>query len=72
VNGETVFRASDLKELGAQPLSTPLKKGEVDKREWQPLAQGRIALQCEYAEVFYRKIEICAIPEGALEGTAKR
>jgi hypothetical protein len=71
VNGETVFRASDLKELGTHPLSTPLKKGEVDKREWQPLAQGRIALQCEYAEVFYRKIEIRAIPEGALEGKQK-
>ena len=56
-----------LMELGPQPLSTPLKKGEVDKREWEPLAQGRIALQCEYSEVFYRKIEIRAIPDGALE-----
>jgi hypothetical protein len=72
VNGETVFRASDLKELGAKPLSTPLTKGEADKREWQPLAQGRIALQCEYAEVFYRKIEIRAIPDGPLEGTATK
>jgi hypothetical protein len=71
VNGETVFRASDLKELGPEAQSTPLKKGEVDKREWQPLGQGRIALQCEYAEVFYRKIEIRAIPDGALEAPAK-
>jgi hypothetical protein len=71
VNGETVFRATDLKELGSQPLSTPLKPGEVDKREWEPLAQGRIGLQCEFAEVFYRKIEIRGIPEGALEGKAK-
>jgi hypothetical protein len=71
VNGETVFRARDLKEFGPQPLSTPLKKGEVDTRKWEPLAQGRIALQCEFAEVFYRKIEIRAIPDGALVGKAK-
>jgi Domain of Unknown Function (DUF1080) len=71
VNGETVFRAKDLQELGAEALSTPLKKGEVDKREWGPLAQGRIALQCEYSEVFYRDIEIRAISDGALEGKAK-
>lgn len=71
VNGETVFRAKELMQLGKQPLSTPLKKGEADKREWEPLAQGRIALQCEYAEVFYRKIEIRAIAGGALEAPAK-
>jgi hypothetical protein len=71
VNGETVFRAKQLEELGDHALSTPLKKGEVDKRAWQPLAQGRIALQCEYAEVFYRRIEIRAIPDGALEGNEK-
>jgi hypothetical protein len=71
VNGETVFRATDLKELGSQPLSAPLKSGEVDKRKWEPLAQGRIALQCEFAEVFYRKVEIRGIPDGALEGKAK-
>ena len=58
-------------QLGPQPLSAPLKKGEVDKREWEPLAQGRIALQCEYAEVFYRNIEIRAIPDGPLEGKEK-
>jgi hypothetical protein len=71
VNGETVFRAKDLMQLGPRPLTTPLKKGEVDKREWEPLAQGRIALQCEYAEVFYRNVEIRAIAEGPLEGTGK-
>jgi Domain of Unknown Function (DUF1080) len=71
VNGETVFRAKELMELGPQPLPAPLKKGEVDKREWEPLSQGRIALQCEYSEVFYRNIEIRAIPEGALEGKGK-
>jgi hypothetical protein len=68
VNGETVFWATDLRELGSQPLSTPLKPGEVDKRTWQPLAQGRIALQCEFAEVFYRNIEIRPLSAGPLEG----
>src|SRR5262249_20846136 len=58
VNGATVFRAKDLQELGSEPKSTALKKGEVDTRQWRPLAQGRIALQCEFAEVFYRRIEI--------------
>jgi hypothetical protein len=71
VNGETVFRATDLMELGTEPRATPLKKGEVDTRKWEPLEQGRIALQCEYAEVFYRNIEIRGIPEGALKGKAK-
>lgn len=58
VNGETVFRAKDLQELGSGARSTPLKKGEVDTRQWKPLAGGRIALQCEFAEVFYRNIEV--------------
>jgi hypothetical protein len=71
VNGETVFRATDLRELGSQPLSTPLKPGEVDKRMWQPLAQGRIALQCEFSEVFYRNIEIREIPDGPLSAKSK-
>ncbi len=43
VNGKTVFRAKGLEELGAEPLSAPLKKGDVDTREWEPLGQGRIA-----------------------------
>src|SRR5437588_13128489 len=64
VNGQTVFRAKELRQLGPHPLSTPLKPGEIDKRKWEPLARGRIALQCEFAEVFYRNIEIQAIPDG--------
>jgi hypothetical protein len=70
VNGKTVFRATDLKQLGS-PLAAPLKKTELDKRKWEPLTQGRIALQCEYSEVFYRNIEIRAISDGALQGKAK-
>src|SRR4051812_18725806 len=50
VNGHTVFRADELLELGSEPLSSPLPKGEADKRDWEPLARGRIALQCEFAE----------------------
>jgi len=72
VNGETLFRAKELQELGREALSTPLKKGEVDPRKWEPLAQGRIALQCEYSEVFYRNIEIRAISGGALEEKATK
>lgn len=71
VNGKTVFRAKKLAELGSEPVSTPLKKGEVDTRKWEPLGEGRIALQCEYAEVFYRNIEIRALSDGPLEGKAK-
>jgi hypothetical protein len=67
VNGATVFRATELKQLGREPLSAPFKKGEVDRREWEPLAEGRIALQCEFSVVFYRNIEIRAIPDGELE-----
>jgi hypothetical protein len=63
VNGETVFRAKDLKQLGEEPRSVPVKKEEVDPRKWEPLAKGRIALQCEYAEVWYRGIEIRELPE---------
>jgi hypothetical protein len=70
VNGKTVFRATELKQLGS-PLASPLKKGEVDERKWEPLAQGRIALQCEYSEVFYRNIEIRGISAGELEGKTK-
>jgi hypothetical protein len=62
VNEETVFRAKDLMQLGSEPRSTPLKKGEVDPRKWEPLAKGRIALQCEFAEVWYRGIEIQELP----------
>ena len=51
VNGHTVFQAKDLRELAS------------DKKNWQPLTQGRIALQAEYAEVYYRNIEILLIPE---------
>jgi hypothetical protein len=69
VNGKTVFRARDLMQLGSEPRSTPLKKGEVDPRKWEPLAKGRIALQCEYAEVWYRGIEIQAIDGEPLERT---
>jgi Domain of Unknown Function (DUF1080) len=71
VNGETVFRAKDFMQLGPDAQESARKKGEVDTRKWEPLAEGRIALQCEFAEVFYRNIEIRGIAEGPLEGKAK-
>jgi Domain of Unknown Function (DUF1080) len=59
VNGHTVFQAKDLRQLSAD-------------KNWEPLAHGRIALQAEFAEVFYRNIEIRPIPEGPLYPTAVR
>jgi hypothetical protein len=51
VNGHTVFEATDLRQLNTEDKS------------WQPLAEGRIALQAEYAEVLYRNVEIRPIPD---------
>jgi hypothetical protein len=66
VNGKTVFRATNLQRL-EKPLATPQPKpGNRIDEKWISLSAGRIALQCEYAEVFYRNIEIRAIPDGPL------
>ena len=54
VNGHTVFEATNLRQQSG------------DATNWEPLAQGRIALQAEFAEVFYRNIEIRPIAEGPL------
>ena len=54
VNGHAVFQAKDLRQLAS------------DNKNWEPLTHGRIALQAEYAEVFYRNIEILPIPESPL------
>ncbi|MEX0613788.1 MAG: DUF1080 domain-containing protein [Pirellulales bacterium] len=59
VNGHLVFEATDLRQLGR------------GNKSWEPLTHGRIALQAEYAEVFYRNIEIRLIPEGPLYPTNK-
>jgi hypothetical protein len=53
VNGHIVFRATNLKQLSPE-------------KTWQPLAHGRIILQAEYAEVFYRNIEIKPIADAPL------
>ncbi len=69
VNGQTVFRAKDLHQLTTPLSASPApKKGSKDEaaKKWKPLGSGRIALQCEYAEVFYRNIEIRQIPDGPL------
>jgi hypothetical protein len=72
VNGETVFEGSALRRLAPtqNPPATPGNK--PGQKVWEPLARGRIALQCEFAEVFYRNIEIRPIPEGPLHGATEK
>jgi hypothetical protein len=67
VNGQTVFRAKDLHELSTPASAKPVSKKDAEKQEWVPLQQGRIALQCEYAEVLYRRMEINKIEGGPFE-----
>lgn len=66
VNGHTVFRATDLRQLSSPPAEKSPSKEEIAKLKWVPLSKGRIALQCEFAEVFYRGMEIRAIDGGEL------
>ena len=58
VNGHPVFRGTKLARLGD------------DNKTWEPLPAGRIAFQAEYAEVFYRNIEIQPIAGGPLQPAA--
>jgi hypothetical protein len=60
VNGHRVFQATNLRQL------------ESDKKNWTPLTHGRIALQAEFAEVYYRNIEIRPIAGGPLSPEPKR
>ncbi|MDZ4783461.1 MAG: PVC-type heme-binding CxxCH protein [Planctomycetia bacterium] len=55
VNGKINFRSTNLRQLGA------------DGKSWQPLTHGRIALQAEFAEVYYRNIEIRPIEDRPLQ-----
>jgi hypothetical protein len=66
VNGHTVFRAKNLRELSSPASAKSPSKEEVEQQKWVPLATGRIALQCEFAEVFYRGMEIKEIEGGKL------
>jgi hypothetical protein len=36
---------------------------QMINNEWQPLNKGKIALQLEYAEVYYRNVEIKELPD---------
>lgn len=54
VNGKLVNRCREIQQPG-------------DGDKWVPLTAGRIALQAEGAEVFYRNIEIKPVPGGAFE-----
>jgi hypothetical protein len=58
INGHTVFEATNLRQL------------DTNSKTWVPLAKGRIALQAEFAEVFYRNIEIRPIREGPLRSAS--
>ncbi len=58
VNGHPVFHAKKLARLGA------------DNNSWEPLPAGHIAFQAEYAEVYYRNIEIQPITGGPLHPAA--
>lgn len=51
VNGQEVFRGKNLEQLRS------------GKNDWVPLSSGRIVFQAEYAEVYYRKIEIKELPK---------
>ncbi len=75
VNGDPVLRAEKLRRLvtsakGAAGGVTA-SSGPADKN-WEPLGHGRIAIQAEFAEVYYRNIEIKPIPEGPLKVTRKQ
>ena len=70
VNGVTVFQSDAIRQLSS-PSSLERKPATNVEKKWLPLAKGRIALQCEYAEVFYRNIEIRPIPDGPLTGKAE-
>ncbi|HWA26413.1 MAG TPA: DUF1080 domain-containing protein [Lacunisphaera sp.] len=41
---------------------TQLKRWDETAKAWQPLAKGRILLQAEGAEIFYRNVTIQALP----------
>ncbi len=58
VNGKTVFESSALRQLGPAEQASQGDAKDSEKKTWQPLARGKIALQAEYAEVLYRNIEI--------------
>jgi len=60
INGHTVFEATNLRQLSE------------DKKSWDPLDHGRVVLQAEFAEVFYRNIQIRPIPAGPLHPPATR
>jgi hypothetical protein len=63
VNGKTVFESNALRQLGPAEQANQGEAKDAEKKAWQPLARGKIALQAEYAEVLYRNIEILQIAD---------
>jgi hypothetical protein len=66
VNGATVFESTAVRQFGPPEEASKPRAKDGDARTWQPLARGKIALQAEYAEVFYRNIEIKTLPAAEL------
>lgn len=58
VNGATVFESTALRQLGPPEDAGKPHDKDKDPPAWQPLRRGKIALQAEYSEVFYRNVEI--------------
>jgi hypothetical protein len=59
VNGHPVFQASELRQLTS------------DSNSSEPLSHGRIAIQAEFAEVYYRNIEIRPLKKGRLHAPSQ-
>ncbi len=74
VDGHPVLRTEKLRQLVTSAKSAAgsatARSAPADK-QWEPLGHGRIAIQAEFAEVFYRNIEIKPIPEGPLKPMRK-
>jgi hypothetical protein len=64
VNGTTVFESTAVRQFGPPEEASKPRAKDGDARTWKPLDRGKIALQAEYAEVFYRNIEIRQLPAG--------
>jgi hypothetical protein len=62
VNGATVFESTAVRQFGPPEEASKPRAKDGDARTWKPLDRGKIALQAEYAEVFYRNIEIKTLP----------
>lgn len=72
INGDEVFRATNLKQLASDPSGVTsaanVKQPDASPMQWIPLTSGRVLLQAEYAEVQYRNVQIRPLPGGPFKG----